>query len=435
MGSTNMHIGVVGLGYVGQPLAAAFADAGFRVTGYDIDEQKIENLGRDALVAAVTNVPEATHQSAPPTYTSDPTGLRDCDVVITSVPTPVTEDRKPDLSIVRAAGRTIGEQLTPGAIVVLESTVNPGATREEFVPVLEEASGLVLGEDFGVGYSPERIDPGTDRSLQNTVKPVSAFTNDVRGTLADLYDTVAGEVYLAPSVESAEAAKCLENAQRDLNIAFINQFAMACHGIEYLDHEDVLGVADSKWNFQRYSPGLVEGHCIPVDPYYLIDTIERHGESASLMRDARAVNESVADYVLELVADAFDERRERVGTDDGDHPHRVLACGLAYKPNTADVRSLIKERLFDGLRESGLDPVGYDPHVEPEAAARVFGLECYPSVEASEASAVLLLTDHDEFADFTTDGLAASLSEPPIVIDIAGRLEEPIRSDIIFRRL
>lgn len=433
-----MHIGVVGLGYVGQPLAAAFADAGFRVTGYDIDEQKIETLGREALVAAVTNVPEATHRSDPPTYTSDPTRLGDCDVIITSVPTPVTADRKPDLSIIRAAGRTIGEQLAPGTIVVLESTVNPGATREEFVPVLEEASGLVLGEDFDVGYSPERIDPGTDRSLQNTVKPVSAFTDDVRGTLADLYSNVAGDVYLAPSVESAEAAKCLENAQRDLNIAFINQFAMACHGIDWLEYEDVLGVAESKWNFQRYRPGLVEGHCIPVDPYYLIDTIERHGESASLMREARVVNESVADYILELVADAFDERREQGGTDGGDATttgHRVLACGLAYKPNTADVRSTIKRRLFDGLREAGLEPVGYDPYVEPEAAAGAFGLECYSSIEESEASAALLLTDHDEFADFTTDGLAASLSEPPVVVDITGKLEEPTRSDIIFRRL
>lgn len=423
------QIGIIGLGYVGLPLATAFADAGHPVVGYDIKRQKIERLR--AKPAMVTGAGPADRDEGVPEFTSNPERLRDCDVIITAVPTPLTETSEPDLSNVRSAGRTIGEQLRPGTTVVLESTVYPGATREEFVPEIERASGLSLGDDFAVGYSPERLVPGAERSLRNSVKPVSGHTDAVRSKLMDLYESVVDELYPAPSMESAEAAKCLENAQRDLNIALINEFAMACNGVDSLDYEDVLSVADSKWNFVRYSPGLVEGHCIPIDPYFLIERLERLGRSASLMREARAVNESVVDFIVGLVEDALSERDEHI---DGAGENRLLACGLAYKPNAEDLRSEAKRRLFDELRDLGLEPIGYDPHVDSADATAAFDLPIWSSLDEGDAVGTLMLTDHDEFPPFSLDDVAAAYSGRPIVVDTSRAFDERTTSDVIYRR-
>ena len=422
------QIGIVGLGYVGLPLASAFANADHQVVGYDIDQQKV-----DKLRSKHTVTPGATpsdHDERVPEYTSNPDRLQNCNVIITAVPTPLTDSSKPDLSNVRAAGRTIGEQLRPGMTVVLESTVYPGATREEFVPEIERASGLSLDDDFAVGYSPERIVPGHHHDLHNSVKPVSGHTVAARSELMALYETVVDELYPAPSIESAEAAKCLENVQRDLNIALINEFAMACDGIDWLDYDEVLSVADSKWNFTRYSPGLVEGHCLPVDPYFLIERLEQFGASASLMREARAVNESVVDFIGGLVDDALSERDERTeGTS-----NRFLVCGLAYKPNADDLRSNAKRRLFDDLRDRGLEPVGYDPHVDSADATAAFDLEMWSSIDEGEATGVLMLTNHDEFSALSLDDIAEAYSDLPAVVDASRVFDEPAAADVIYRR-
>lgn len=428
------QIGIVGLGYVGLPLATSFATAGHRVVGYDVDEQKIEQLRTEHTIAAGSSSSERDERD--PEYTTDPNRLHGCDVVITAVPTPLTEASTPDLSLVRAAGRTIGEQLTPGTTVVLESTVYPGATREEFVPELERASGLSLGEGFDVGYSPERINPGDDRGLHNNVKPVSGHTDAVRSRLVDLYGTVVDDLYPAPTIESAEAAKCLENAQRDVNIALINQFAMACDEFESLDYEDVLDVAETKWNFTRYTPGLVEGHCIPIDPYFLIERLEEQGASASLMREARSVNESVVDFVVRLTTEALAERDDRLERDDADTAStRILACGLSYKPNTEDLRSRAKRRLFDELRDRGVEPLGYDPHVDPAEATAAFDLEMRSSIDAGDAAGVLVLTAHEEFSTITVDEIATAYPEQPVIVDTSRVFDEPTRSDVVYRRL
>lgn len=426
------RIGIVGLGYVGLPLASSFANADHRVIAYDVDEQKIERLRTGRAIPAGSAPPE--HGDGEPEYTADPNRLQGCDVIITAVPTPLTESSTPDLSIVRAAGRTIGEQLSPGTTVVLESTVYPGATREEFVPELERASGLSLGDDFAVGYSPERINPGDEQSLHNSVKPVSGHTDAVRSELMTLYGRIVDELYPAPTIESAEAAKCLENAQRDLNIALINEFAMACDEFDALDYEDVLDVAETKWNFTRYTPGLVEGHCIPIDPYFLIERLEERGASASLMREARSVNESVVDFVVRLTDEALSERDDRLDRDDTTST-RILACGLSYKPNTEDLRSRAKKRLFDELRDRGIEPVGYDPHVDPADATDAFDLEMWPSIDAGDAAGVLMLTAHQEFSTITTDRIAETFSEQPVIVDTSRVFDEPIRSDVVYRRL
>ncbi|TYL36546.1 nucleotide sugar dehydrogenase [Natronococcus pandeyae] len=429
MESNTAQLGVVGLGYVGSPLASAFASAGHHVVGYDHDVEKIEMLRERSRVSSAGD----EHDESSLTYSSDPMCLQACETIITAVPTPLTESSEPDLSMVRTAGRTIGEHLAPGSTVVLESTVYPGATRAEFVPEIERTSDLSLGEDFEVGYSPERINPGDDLGLRHIIKPVSGRTDSVRSELLDLYDDIVDETYPAPTIESAEAAKCLENAQRDLNIALINQFAMACATIDYLEYEDVLSVADTKWNFQRYNPGLVEGHCIPIDPYFLIERLEHHGASASLMREARTVNESVTDHVFQLTIEALNRRRERVSVIDD--AERVLVCGLSYKPNVADVRSRAKQELFEKLRTAGIDLVGYDPYVNPEEAADTFDLEMWPSIDIGDVSGLLFLTNHSTFGDLTLDEVVERTPEHTAIIDIAGTFEEPIRSDIIYQRL
>lgn len=436
------EIGIVGLGYVGRPLAEAFAGAGHTVTGYDVDETKIAALRTKQRVSVPANGIDAGEiaftrtfrERDRPEYSTDPASLRNCRTIITAVSTPVTESNRPDLSIVRSAAETIGSQLTPGTTVVLESTVYPGATRNEFVPALEDASGLSLGVDFDVGYSPERVNPGRSEDLRRAVKPVSANTDAVRAELTSLYGEVVDQLFPAPSIESAEAAKCLENTQRDLNIALINEFAMACDRIDGLDYEDVLSVAETKWNFDRYEPGLVEGHCIPVDPYYLIEHLESHGASASLMRTGRAVNESVVEHVVASTVDAFVER-DRLADAERTVPDRVLVVGLAYKPNADDIRSGPKRRLFDGLRDASLDPVGYDPHVDPADAAAAFDIEVWRTLDDGEATGVLVLTDHDAFDDLTVDDLLKSVAERPVIVDVPRLFEEPDRTDIIYRRL
>ena len=441
-------IGIVGMGYVGGPLATAFADAGHSVVGYDIDENKIETLRNEQRDLVTRTVDARTtfefkqaggseleyedDTRAGLEYSSDPSCLRGCRVIITAVPTPLTPSSTPDLSILHSAARTIGEQLRPRTTVVLESTVYPGVTRNEFVPEIERASGMTLGNEFDVGYSPERVTPGESHELRNTVKPVSGNTDAVRAELMELYDDVVEELFPAPSIEAAEAAKCLENTQRDVNIALINQFAMACSRIDWLDYDDVLTVADTKWNFQRYDPGLVEGHCIPIDPHYLIDQLERHGASASLMREARSVNESVVDHVLQLTIGAFAERERLV---DGPTNDRVLALGISYKPNSDDIRSTAKCRLFDGLRNAGLDPVGYDPHVDPVKAADAFDIEVVSSINAADVTGALVLTGHDVFADLSIHTLVKSMSERPVVVDLPRMFSEPADSDIVYRRL
>ncbi|WP_226038753.1 nucleotide sugar dehydrogenase [Natrinema sp. DC36] len=428
------RIGIIGLGYVGLPLASAFATAGHSVVGYDIDRQKIETLRAGTAVESPMTIggPASEHDEREPTYTTNAARLQECDVLITAVPTPLTEAAEPDLSNVRSAGRTIGEHLTAGTTVVLESTVYPGATREEFVPELERASGLVLGEDFDVGYSPERINPGDEHSLRNSVKPVSGHTDTVRSFLMDLYGDIVDELYPAPSIESAEAAKCLENTQRDLNIALINEFAMACHETDSLDYEAVLSVADTKWNFQRYSPGLVEGHCIPIDPYFLINRLEEYGASVSLMREARNVNEFVTDFIVRLTEEAVSEREERAEGDDTGT--RIVVCGLSYKPNTADLRSRVKPELFDALRTIGVEPIGYDPHVDQSEAAAVFDLEMWPSIDTGEADGVLVLTAHDELTTLTLDEVVDACQERPIVVDTPRVFDEPTETDVVYRR-
>src|SRR6056297_2184546 len=297
---------VVGLGYVGLPLAVGFDQEGYSVVGFDVDDGKVATL-RDGTDTTGDLGDDAIAESEI-TYTTDPGEIARADYVTIAVPTPVDDHQQPNLEFVDAAGRTVGEHLSSDTTVVLESTVFPGATREVLVPAIEATSGLTCGEDFFVGYSPERATPGApEHGLRDVVKVVSAQNETVLEDVATLYESVVDAgVHRAPSIEVAEACKVVENAQRDLNIAFVNELAMALESMD-VDGQAVLEAAGTKWNFHDYRPGLVGGHCIPVDPYFFAYRSAQEGFEPELMQTGRQVNESVPDHAAELTIKALNQ--------------------------------------------------------------------------------------------------------------------------------
>lgn len=431
----NERLFVVGQGYVGLPLSLAFDRAGYDVVGYDIDTDRVGALraGRDPTGSC----DETALAETGATFTADPAELGGADYVIVTVPTPVDGGGTPDLSAVRSAGRMIGEHLSPGATVVLESTVYPGATREVLAPAVEATGGVTAGEEFRIGYSPERLSPGdAGRTLEEVVKVVGGATPAVTDDLAALYESVVDAgVHRAPSIEAAEAAKCIENVQRDLNIALANELSALFARLD-IDTDAVFDAAATKWNFQDYRPGLVGGHCIPVDPYYLIHRAEQRGFDPRLIRTAREVNESVAERVVEMTVAALQRRAVTVpaGTDGaaGAHAHagdggtvegdRVFVLGLAYKPNTTDVRSTAIERLVGGLERHGFDVVGHDPHADADELRDLHGIPIRESPSFEGFDALVIPTAHEEFDDLDPDRIAGEMNGRPVVVDVQGAL-------------
>jgi UDP-N-acetyl-D-galactosamine dehydrogenase len=309
LNAVNTTVGVVGLGYVGLRLAHAFDEEGYTVHGFDVNERKVRTLREGDDPTRELDAETLARSSV--SYTADPAQLEACEFILLAVPTPVDTSNRPNLDAVEAAGRTVGEHMATGTTVVLESTVYPGATRDTLMPVLESASGMPAGEEFFVGYSPERITPGEDgREFRDIVKVVSGQDDRTAQRLRQLYQRLIDvEVHVAPTIEAAEAAKCLENVQRDLNIGLLNEFAIACSETRLdIDSQAVLAAAETKWNFHRYRPGLVGGHCLPVDPYFIIDQFERNGYVLELPRVARHVNERVPRHLVARLADALERR-------------------------------------------------------------------------------------------------------------------------------
>ena len=404
---------VVGLGYVGLPLATAFDDAGHHVVGYDVDEEKIETLRTG--IDTTGDIGDAAVADGDVHFTSDPVSISDASYVIVTVPTPIDDLHNPNLEYVTAAGRTVGENMAPGTTVVLESTVYPGATRNELVPALEDGSGMVSGKDFQVGYSPERMVPGdSEHGLANVVKVVGADDDDVREDLVSLYETIVDAgVYRAESIETAETAKVLENVQRDLNIALVNELAIVCDRIG-LDTHAVLEAARTKWNFHDYRPGLVGGHCIPVDPFYLTYRSEREGFSPKLILTGREINEYMPKHTAEVALKALNRSGNVL------RESRVLVLGLAYKPNVGDIRTSEVGGVIDYLQEFGVEVVGYDPHADPGELTEEFGIEVQEELSFEGFDGVVLATPHDEFSSIDPAAMAESLSNDPIFLDVMG---------------
>jgi len=408
---------VVGQGYVGLPLALAFDADGYDVVGYDVDERKIETLqfGTDPTGDA-GDEPVADSDV---TFTTDPTTLERGEYVLITVPTPVDELGNPNLEFVKSAGRTVGSHMAEGTTVVLESTVYPGVTREQLVPVLEERSQLATSEGFNVGYSPERLSPGDEgRGLSEVTKIVSGDTDETLASLAGLYESVVDPgVHRAPSIEVAEAAKVMENVQRDLNIALANELSIICDHLG-VDTRAVLDAAGTKWNFHDYSPGLVGGHCVPVDPLYLAHGSERAGYSPNLILQGREVNEYMPKHVAELAMKGLNEAGKVLAES------RLLALGLSYKPNVGDIRTSEMNRVIGALEEYSVEVVGFDPHADDDAVREEFGIEVQPDLSLDGFDGVVLGTPHDELASLDVDGAGTTLNDDPVLVDVMSALDE-----------
>jgi len=331
---------VVGVGYVGLPLAEAFSKH-LKVIGYDLNEMKVEELNHK-------------NNNNNLKFTSDPAEIKKADFVLIAVPTPVTESKEPDLFCVRSSVDTVGRNLKNGAAVVLESTVYPGVTEEIVMPLLEKSSGMKCGVDFKIGYSPERINPGDEaHGIGNITKIVSGMDEETTEVLAELYDLIT-TVFKARDIRTAEAAKVIENIQRDLNIALMNELALIFERMD-IDIMDVIEAAATKWNFNVYYPGAgVGGHCLPVDPYYLVKKAEELGYHSKVITAGRAVNDYMPLHVFELLVDALNECERAV------KGSKVVVLGFSYKENVGDARESPAVGIVEGLRKFGVEVYGWD---------------------------------------------------------------------------
>ena len=408
---THPRIALVGLGYVGLPLALAFGRE-FDTVGFDIDTVRVDELrgGRDhTLEASAAELGAASHLR----YSSAATDLDDREVFIVTVPTPVDEAQRPDLRPLIAASETVGRALRRGAVVIYESTVYPGTTEEVCVPVLERVSGLMFNRDFFCGYSPERINPG-DRlhRLESIIKVTSGSTPEAAGFVDALYRRIVpAGTHRAGSIRVAEAAKVIENTQRDVNIALINELAMIFNKMG-IDTAEVLAAAGSKWNFLPFRPGLVGGHCIGVDPYYLTHKATALGYHPELTLAARRINDKmgiyVANQVLRLMA------RHGIGAVGA----RVLVLGLTFKEDCPDLRNTRVVDLIRELREAGATVDVHDPWVDIALAHAEYGLDVVPQPQAGYYDAIVLAVAHQRFRDLGATGIRALGRKGAVIYDL-----------------
>lgn len=380
-------IGIIGLGYVGLPLALALAEK-YTVLGYDTNKERVASL--QSGIDNTQEIPTEEIQSVSIRFFDQPEELRQCSIYIVTVPTPLKEDNLPDFSYLESASAVISQLLSKGNIVVYESTVYPGATEEICLPLLE-ASSLKIDEDFSIGYSPERINVGDPHNTFKTIpKIVSASNKEALETLYTLYQSVlSAEVYRAPSIKVAEAAKVIENTQRDINIAFVNELAMMFNAMG-LDTNEVLAAAATKWNFLPFRPGLVGGHCIGIDPYYLAHKSKALGYTPDLLLSARKINESVPHFIVNKIIDKLNLHQVPI------LEAKVLLLGATFKENTTDLRNSKAITLAHALKATGVDIVLYDPLItEDQTTVEVAITNILP--ENKKYDAVILAVGHDQF--------------------------------------
>ena len=400
------RISVIGLGYVGLPLVLALARR-YAVVGYDHDARRIAALRAGVDRTAETDARSLRTTTA--TLTDDADAIAGADVFVITVPTPVDANDEPDLGDLHAAARTIGRHLAPGAIVTLESTVYPGVTEDVLGPALEAASGLHCGADFFLGYAPERVNPGdAEHTHDRITKVVAGQTPAVTETLAAMYGAItAGGVFVARDIKTAEAAKVIENAQRDINIAFVNEVARICHRIDIPVH-DVLDAAATKWNFLDFRPGLVGGHCIGVDPFYLAYLARQTGHEPEIILAGRRINDAMGGYVAGEIA------RRTNGV-------RVLVLGLTFKENVPDLRNSKVADLIAGLAGHGLAVDVHDPIADAGEAAAVYGLDLLDALPGDGAyDAVVGAVAHDAYRGFTATDFARLAAPGGLIADIKG---------------
>ena len=412
-------LSLVGLGYVGMPIAVAFAKK-LDVVGFDLNAQKIElyksgvdptnEVGHDAIRATTVD------------FTADETRLREARFHIVAVPTPVNDDHTPYLSPVESASAIVGRNLTKGSVVVFESTVYPGVTEDVCVPILERESGLRCGVDFKVGYSPERINPGDKvHRLETITKIVSGMDEESLDVIAKVYELVVqAGVYRAESIKVAEAAKVIENSQRDINIAFMNELSIMFNKMG-IDTKAVLEAASTKWNFLKFYPGLVGGHCIGVDPYYLTYKAEMIGYHSQIILAGRRINDNMGKYVAQSTV------KKLIACDKAVRNARVAILGFTFKENCPDTRNTKIIDIVNELREYGIQPVITDPIADADEAKRLYGVEFSDMSAVHDMDAVILSVAHDSFKTLTMEDIDGFFGRgKKVLIDIKGMFDRKL---------
>jgi UDP-N-acetyl-D-galactosamine dehydrogenase len=411
----DRKIAVVGLGYVGLPVAVGFARSGASVTGFDIDARRIAELrsGRDRT----GEVDSADLVISNLTFTVDSAELADADCYILTVPTPIKDAHQPDLRALMTASQIVGRALRRGDIVIYESTVYPGATEEECIPVLEASSGLVAGRDFFVGYSPERMNPGDkDHRFETIRKVVAAQDERTLDMVAAIYSSVVtAGIHRAPSIKVAEAAKVIENTQRDLNIAFMNELSSICHSLN-IDTMDVLAAAGTKWNFLPFTPGLVGGHCVGVDPYYLAHRSERAGYHPEIILAGRRINDGIGERVARECLRGLLKA--------GITPELITVLGLTFKEDVPDIRNSKVVDIIRELRSFGVSVQVHDPFADAAEADREYSIAVTAKKDLRRADAVVLAVPHKAYVTAGWPMIVSLLKENGgLVMDVKARLD------------
>lgn len=420
-------IGVIGLGYVGLPLARLFATK-YAVVGFDINQARIAELnsGKDSTLEVEDEVLQPvlvkenpfSNSSKGLLCSSDLEDIKEANIYIVTVPTPVDKHNRPDLTPLYKASETVGKVLKKGDVVIYESTVYPGVTEEECIPVLEKVSGLKFNEDFFAGYSPERINPGDkERTVEKILKVTSGSTPEIGKKVDELYKSViAAGTHLAPTIKVAEASKVIENSQRDINIAFVNELAKIFNLLD-IDTHAVLEAAGTKWNFLKFKPGLVGGHCIGVDPFYLAQKAQDVGYYSELILTARRLNDSMGPFVASEVVKTMIKKRINI-TD-----AKVLNLGITFKENCPDVRNTKAADVINALEDYSIEVTTYDPWANPEEVMHEYGIQSINSLEDVEGlfDAIVLTVSHDEFLNID---LSRYLKEGGVLYDVKGILEK-----------
>ncbi|ADY53764.1 nucleotide sugar dehydrogenase [Pseudopedobacter saltans DSM 12145] len=420
---TDKRIAVLGLGYVGLPLACLFATK-YPVVGFDIDEERIAALrgGYDRtgevekkrlLDLTLSETPFfSEHEGI--YFSADIESIRSANVYIITVPTPVDKNNHPDMRLLFKASEIVGKVISNGDVVIYESTVYPGATEEDCVPIIESVSGLNYNKDFFVGYSPERINPGDrERTVEKIRKITSGSNPQTALTVDELYKSViVAGTYLAPTIKVAEAAKVIENSQRDINIAFVNELAIMFN-LMGIDTQEVLAAAGTKWNFLPFKPGLVGGHCIGVDPYYLAQKAQQYGYHPEILLAGRRLNDAMGEYVASQIVKCM------VKKDINIKGAEVLMLGFTFKENCSDVRNTKVIDIVENLMDYGLDVVVYDPYADHAEVEKQYGVKCQSSLDTKKYDALVLAVAHQEFETIRFGDLKKDKS---IIYDVKGLL-------------
>ncbi len=419
------RVAVIGLGYVGLPVALAFARKFENTVGFDVSAERV-----DALRANQDRTREVSESELAETtlqVTSDPADLRGCTFFIVAVPTPIDDSRRPNLGPLMSATETVGSALTPGGVVVYESTVYPGVTEEQCGPILSEASGLTQSKDFKLGYSPERINPGDkEHTFERIIKVVAGEDPQTLERIARAYEQVVDAgVHRAPSIKVAEAAKVIENTQRDLNIALMNELALIFDRLG-IRTQDVLDAASTKWNFLPFSPGLVGGHCIGVDPYYLTSKAEAVGYHPEVILAGRRINDDMGRYVAKRVVKLLRQQGHPI------KDCRIGVLGLTFKENVPDLRNSRVPDLIDELRDYGIDPLVHDPLASGEEANRAYGIKLRPWDALSNLDGVVLVVPHAYYLD-QLDHIVGSVRNGGVFIDVKSLVDPTsLRGDLKY---